>query len=63
MLHRSPDARQGPNPVSEHSDPVGSLEVGEHQDVEEFGAGSGAPRVDAPLESALKSSSGRTVRA
>jgi hypothetical protein len=33
----------------ELSDPVGSLEVGEHQDVEQFGAGSGAERVQALL--------------
>jgi hypothetical protein len=30
----------------ELSDPVGPVEVGEHQDVEELGAGSGAERVD-----------------
>jgi hypothetical protein len=29
----------------ELSDPVGSLEVGEHEDVEQFGAWSGAERV------------------
>jgi len=44
MLHRSPDARQ----ASQHSDPVGSLEVGEHQDVEQVGAGSGSRRRGAP---------------
>jgi hypothetical protein len=31
----------------ELSDPVGSLEVGEHQDVEQLGAGSGAEGVEA----------------
>ena len=31
----------------ELADPVGSLEVGEHQDVKEFGAGSGAEGVQA----------------
>jgi hypothetical protein len=35
----------------EHSDPVGSLEVGEHQDVEQLGAGSGTERVQTGLES------------
>jgi hypothetical protein len=29
------------------ADRVGAVEVGEHQDVEEFGAGSGAERVQA----------------
>ena len=38
----------------ELADPVGSLEVGEHQDVEEFGALSGAERVQALAEAALK---------
>jgi hypothetical protein len=38
----------------ELSDPVGSLEVGEHQDVEELGAGSGTERVEALSESALE---------
>jgi hypothetical protein len=33
---------------------VGSLEVGEHQDAEQLGAGSGAERVETCLESALK---------
>jgi hypothetical protein len=33
---------------------VGALEVGKHQDVEKFGAGSGAERVEALLESALE---------
>ena len=36
------------------ADPVGSLEVGEHQDVEEFGAGSGAEGVEALPEAALQ---------
>jgi hypothetical protein len=36
----------------ELSDPVGSLEVGEHQDVEEFGTRSGAERVEAIPEPA-----------
>jgi hypothetical protein len=31
--------------ASELADPVGSIEVGEHQDVEEFGAGDGTERV------------------
>jgi hypothetical protein len=30
----------------ELADPVGSLEVGKHQDVEQLGAGSGAKRVE-----------------
>jgi hypothetical protein len=30
----------------EHSDPVGSLEVGEHEDVEQLGAGSRTERVE-----------------
>jgi hypothetical protein len=38
----------------ELSDPVGPLEVGEREDVEQFGAGSGAERVEAFPESALK---------
>jgi hypothetical protein len=33
----------------ELADPVGPLEVEQHQDVEEFGAGSGAERVQALL--------------
>jgi hypothetical protein len=37
----------------ELSDPVGSLEVGKHQDVEQLGAGSGAERVQTLAESAL----------
>ena len=47
MLHRSPDARQGPNPASERSDPVGAFEVEEHEDVEQLGAGSGAECAEA----------------
>jgi len=35
------------------ADPLGPFEVGEHEDVEEFGAGSGAERVEAISESAL----------
>ena len=31
----------------ELADPVGSLEVGEHEDVEQLGAGSGAEGVEA----------------
>ena len=38
----------------ELADPVGPLEVGEHQDVEQFGAGSGAEGVQALPESALE---------
>jgi hypothetical protein len=38
----------------ELSDPVGPLEVGEHQDVEQLGAGSGAERVETFSESAFK---------
>jgi hypothetical protein len=38
----------------ELSDPVGSLEVGEHQDVEEFGAGSGTEGVETLSESAFE---------
>jgi len=38
----------------ELADPIGSLEVGEHQDVEKLGAGSGAERVEACLETALE---------
>jgi hypothetical protein len=37
----------------ELSDPVGSLEVGEREDVEELGAGSRAEGVEAGSESAL----------
>ena len=36
------------------SDRVGAVEAGEHQDVEQFGAGSGAEGVQAFLESALE---------
>jgi hypothetical protein len=35
----------------EFADPVGSLEVGEHEDVEQLGARSGAERVETGLES------------
>ena len=38
----------------ELADPVGPLEVEQHQDVEEFGAGSGAERVQAFLQPALE---------
>jgi hypothetical protein len=38
----------------ELSDTVGSLEVGEHEDVEELGAGSGAESVEAGTESAFE---------
>jgi hypothetical protein len=38
----------------ELADPVGSLEVGEHQDVEQLGAGSRAERVETFSESALQ---------
>jgi hypothetical protein len=38
----------------EFADPVGSLEVGEHQDAEQLGAASGAERVETCLQSALK---------
>ena len=34
----------------ELADPVGPLEVGQHQDVEQLGAGSGAERVEALAE-------------
>jgi hypothetical protein len=37
----------------ELSDPVGALEVGEHQDVEELGAGSRTERIQALPEAAL----------
>jgi hypothetical protein len=37
----------------ELADPVGPLEVGQHQDVEQFGAACGAERVEALSESAL----------
>jgi len=36
------------------ADPVGSLEVGEHEDVEQFGAGSGTEGVQALTEPALE---------
>ena len=38
----------------ELADPVGSLEVGQHQDVEQFGAGSGAEGVEASPQPALE---------
>jgi hypothetical protein len=38
----------------ELADPVGSLEVGEHQDVEQFGAGSGTERVQTGPEAAFE---------
>jgi hypothetical protein len=38
----------------ELSDPVGSLEVGEHKDVEQLGAGSGAEGVEAFPESSFE---------
>ena len=37
----------------ELADPGGPIEVGEHEDVEQFGAGSRAERVQAVPESAL----------
>jgi hypothetical protein len=45
-------------------DPVGSLEVGEHQDVEQLGAGCGTQCVEPLPESAFKSigSHGRRLR-
>jgi hypothetical protein len=48
----------------ELADPVGSLEVGEHQDVEKLGAGSGAEGVEALSEPALEfiGSHGRRLR-
>jgi len=48
----------------ELGDPVGSLEVGEHQDVEQLGAGSRAEGVQAFSKSALKivGSHGRRLR-
>jgi hypothetical protein len=36
------------------SDPVGSVEVGEHEDVEQLGAGSGAKRIETISDSALE---------
>jgi hypothetical protein len=44
--------------------PVGPLEVGQHEDVEQFGAGSGAERVEALPKSAfeLVGSHGRRLR-
>jgi hypothetical protein len=38
----------------ELADPVGSLEVGEHEDVEQLGAWSGAERVQAIVETAVE---------
>jgi hypothetical protein len=38
----------------ELSDPVGSLEVGEHQDVEKLGAGSGAESAEPLPEAAFE---------
>jgi hypothetical protein len=38
----------------ELTDSVGSLEVGQHEDVEQFGAGSRAEGVEALSEAALK---------
>jgi hypothetical protein len=38
----------------ELADPVGPVEVGEHQDVEELGAGSRPERAESLLESALE---------
>ena len=49
-LGEGPTLRVAP----ELSDPVGSLEVGEHQDVEKLGEGSWAEGVEAGLESALQ---------
>ena len=48
----------------ELADPVGSLEVGEHQDVEKLVAGSGAEGVQALAEPALQlvGSHGRRLR-
>jgi hypothetical protein len=37
----------------ELTDPVGALEVGEHEDVEQLGAGSGAEGVEALAQPAL----------
>ena len=39
--------------AAELSDPVGSLEVGEHQDVEQLGAGSGTEGVEALSKATL----------
>jgi hypothetical protein len=36
------------------ADPVGAFEVGEHQNVEQLGAGSGAKSVETSSESALE---------
>jgi hypothetical protein len=49
---------------AELSDPVGPLEVGQHEDVEQLGAGSRAERVEAFAESALElvGSHGRRLR-
>ncbi|MET1011046.1 MAG: hypothetical protein ABWY83_01575 [Actinomycetota bacterium] len=46
----------------ELADPVGSLEVGERQDVEKLGAGSGTERVQALKEPALDLGQRRHVR-
>jgi len=46
--------RRGSAGSPELSDPVGSLEVGEHQDVEQLGAGSRSERVQTFSEPALK---------
>ena len=48
----------------ELSDPVGSLEVGEHEDVEEFGAGSRSESIEALPKSALElvGSHGRSIK-
>jgi hypothetical protein len=50
QLREGPDLRIAP----ELSDPVGSLEVGEHEDVEQLGAAGGAECVETFSESALK---------
>jgi hypothetical protein len=49
----------------ELSDPIGALEVAEHQDVEQLGAGSGAERVEALSQSAfelIRTHTGGTLR-
>jgi hypothetical protein len=38
----------------ELSDPVGAVEIGQHEDVEQLGAGSGAERVEAFAEPAVE---------
>jgi hypothetical protein len=43
-----------PRVAPELADPVGALEVGEHQDVEQFGTGSWTKCIEAFPESALK---------